>query len=136
MIPRNRPHTQNYSETLLYKDEVFAFIGAAIEVHRQLGSGFLESVYEEALIIELGVRQIPFVSQPKLNIYYKENPLTKVCIPDLLIFETIVVELKAVDQLTNREVAQVLNYLKATKLRLGLLVNFGKEKLDWQRIIL
>jgi len=136
LIPRNRPHTQNYSETLLYKDEVFAFIGAAIEVHRQLGSGFLESVYEEALIIELGVRQIPFVSQPKLNIYYKENPLTKVCIPDLLIFETIVVELKAVDQLTNREVAQVLHYLKATKLRLGLLVNFGKEKLDWQRIIL
>lgn len=93
-------------------------------------------MYEEALIIELGVRQIPFVSQPKLNIYYKENPLTKVCIPDLMIFETIVVELKAVDQLTNREVAQVLHYLKATKLRLGLLVNFGKEKLDWQRIIL
>lgn len=93
-------------------------------------------MYEEALTIELGVRQIPFVSQPKLNIYYKENPLTKVCIPDLMIFETIVVELKAVDQLTNREVAQVLHYLKATKLRLGLLVNFGKEKLDWQRIIL
>ena len=136
MIPRNRSHSLNYSETLLYKDEVFAFIGAAIEVHRQLGSGFLESVYEEALTIELGVRQIPFVSQPKLNIYYKENPLTRVCIPDLMIYETIVVELKAVDQLTNREVAQVLHYLKATKLRLGLLVNFGKEKLDWQRIIL
>jgi GxxExxY protein len=121
---------------LLLKDEVFAIYGAAIEVHRELGPGFLEAVYQEALEIELQSRGIPFEAQKPLPIYYKGRKLKKEYIADLICYGQVVVELKALNQLSKKEEAQVLNYLKATGLRVGLLLNFGSEgKLERQRLV-
>jgi GxxExxY protein len=122
---------------LLFKQEVYDIIGAAIEVHRTLGSGFLEAVYQEAMEIELASRQIPFRSQVQLPVYYKGTLLTKCYCADLLCFEAIVVEFKAVSRSSGYEKAQVLNYLKATGMRVGLLINFGDPgRLDWERFVL
>jgi GxxExxY protein len=94
----------------------------------------LEAVYQEALEIELSERGIPFVSQKELRILYKGRPLKKTYTSDLVCYEKIVVELKAVDRLTGKDTAQLLNYLKATGLRVGLLINFGNvDKLEWER---
>jgi GxxExxY protein len=119
---------------LLCKDEVYAIIGAAIEVHRVLGSGFLEAVYQVALEIELSSRQVPFDTQRPLSIVYKSHHLQKGYVADLCCYEKIIVELKALDQLSGKEEAQLLNYLKATGFRVGLLINFGsKGKLEWKK---
>jgi GxxExxY protein len=119
---------------LLFKDEAYAIVGAAMEVYNQLGPGFLEAVYQEALEIELTERGIPFVAQKELRIIYKERPLKKTYVSDLVCYDHIIVELKALDRLTGKDIAQLLNYLKATGLRLGLLINFGNaEKLEWER---
>ena len=119
---------------LLFKDEAYAIVGAAMEVYNQLGPGFLEAVYQEALEIELSERGIPFVSQKELRIIYKGRPLKKTYTSDLTCYEQIIVELKAIDRLTGKDTAQLLNYLKAAGLRLGLLINFGNsEKLEWER---
>jgi GxxExxY protein len=121
---------------LILKSEVYSIIGAAIEVHRELGPGFLEAVYQEALEIELRYRKVPFESQKPLHISYKGILLNKEYIPDLLCYNQIVVELKAMDRLSGKEEAQILNYLKATGLRVGLLINFGSlGKLDWKRFV-
>lgn len=121
---------------LLYKDEVYAIIGAAIEVHKELGNGFLESVYEEALSLEMTARRIPYQVQVRLPIFYKGNPLQKEFIADCIAYNKIVVEMKCISRLSNVEEAQILNYLKATNLQLGLLINFGQPgKLDWKRCI-
>ena len=123
--------------SVLYKDEVYAIIGAAIEVHRELGPGFLEAVYQEALEIELSDRHIPFVAQQPLAIHYKQHQLNQRYVPDLICYEKIIVDLKVLKKLSGREKAQILNYLKATGLRVGLLVNFGSQgKLEWKRFIL
>lgn len=123
-------------EELLFKDEVFQIIGAAIEVHKELGHGFLEPVYQESLEIECGLRGIPFESQKRLELAYKGIVLKKEYVPDLICFDQIVVEIKALDRLTSLETAQILNYLKATGLRLGLLINFGSVgRLEWKRFI-
>lgn len=122
---------------LIYKDEVFAIIGAAMEVHTVLGSGFLEPVYQEALEIESRSRDLPFVSQKVLQIRYKEHILKKEYIADLIYFDKIVVELKALDRLSGREESQLLNYLKATGMKVGVLINFGSHpKLEWKRLVL
>ena len=121
---------------LIYKDEVFAIIGAAMDVHNELGVGFLEAVYQEALEMELKSRSIPFTSQPLLPIRYKNILLKKTYIADLLVFEKIIVEIKSIDRLSGIDEAQLLNYLKATGLELGLLINFGADKLEWKRMIL
>lgn len=119
---------------LLFKDEVFVIVGAAIEVHRVLGPGFLEAVYQEALEIELRDRQIPFQSQLKLRIAYKDRWLDKYHITDFLCYDTILVEIKAEKQLTGPDESQIINQLKATKLRVGVLINFGSiGKLEWRR---
>ncbi len=126
----------NYVDNLLLKDEVYAIIGAAIEVHRELGRGFLEPVYQEALEFELSQRAIPFEPQKRIFVTYKNRKLNKEYIADLVCYEKILVELKSMDQLTGREEAQVINYLKATQLPLGLLINFGSAgKLEWKRLI-
>ena len=123
-------------DDILFKSEVYKIIGAAIEVHKELGFGFLESVYQEALERELTSRGIPFEAQQSILIYYKNEPLDKHFIADLLCYKEIIVELKSIPQITLREEAQVLNYLKATNLQLGLLINFGSEStLDWKRLI-
>ena len=121
---------------ILFKEEVFAVVGAAMEVHRELGSGFLEAVYQEALEIELRQRGIPFLSQPQVTIAYKGQTLKKEYMPDLVYHDQIIVELKALDRLSGNEESQLLNYLKATGLRVGLLLNFGSPgKLEWKRFV-
>jgi GxxExxY protein len=121
---------------LLLKDEVFAIIGAAIEVHRELGPGFLEAVYQEAMEIELADRNIPFVAQEPLTIRFKIRILKKRYEPDLLCYNQVIAELKAANQLCSADEAQLLNYLKATGLRVGLLINFGSVgKLEWKRYV-
>ena len=124
-------------EELLYKDEVFKIIGAAIEVHKELGSGFLEAVYQESFEYELAIRDIPFTPQQVLKIKYKNHILEKEYIADLVCFGSILVELKALQKLSPNEESQLLNYLKATGNRVGLLINFGSSgKLEWKRLIL
>ena len=121
---------------LLLKDEVFAIYGAAIEVHCKLGPGFLEAVYQEALEIGLQSRSLPFEAQKPLAIHYKGHKLKKEYVADLICYGQIIVELKALDQLSKKEESQLLNYLKATGLRVGLLLNFGSEgKLERKRFI-
>jgi GxxExxY protein len=121
---------------ILLKEEVYAIVGAAMTVHRELGSGFLEAVYQEALEIELRLRQIAFESQKPLTIFYKGRLLKKEYIADLVCYQSIIVELKALDQLSGKEEAQLINYLKATGHRVGLLINFGNpSKLEWKRFV-
>ena len=122
---------------LLLKDEVFAVVGAAMEVYWQLGRGFLEPVYQEALEIELGRRRIPYEAQKRLGIFYKGQPLKKEYVADLICYGQIIVELKAIERLSELEMAQLLNYLKATKMHVGLIFNFGsRNKLEWKRLVL
>lgn len=121
---------------LILKDEVYAIIGAAIEVHRELGPGFLEAVYHEAFEIELASRKVPFESRRTLTIMYKGRPLRKEYEADLVCYGQIIVELKALDRLSGKEEAQILHYLKATGLRVGLLINFGSHgRLEWKRFV-
>ncbi|MCX6582382.1 MAG: GxxExxY protein [Candidatus Aminicenantes bacterium] len=119
---------------LLYREEVFRIIGAAIEVHKELGPGFLEAVYEEAMVIESNERAIPQETQVRLPIYYKRKRLDKEFIADYIGYGKIIVEFKYIPLLTKIEEAQVINYLKATGLEVGLLINFGsKGNLEWRR---
>ncbi len=121
---------------LLYKDEVYAIYGAAIEVHRELGHGFLEPVYQEALARELATRGIPFEKQKELRIAYKGELLDKTYQADFVCYGKIIVELKALSQLGGPEKAQVINYLKASGFELGLLLNFGAVgKLERERLV-
>jgi GxxExxY protein len=121
---------------LLCKDEVYAVVGAAMEVYNELGAGFLEQVYQEALENELAGRGIPFEAQKELQIRYKGRFLKKTYQADMIAFGKVIVELKALDLLTSREESQMLNYLKAAGLAVGLLINFGAEgKLEWKRLV-
>ena len=121
---------------LILADETYAVTGAAIELHRTLGPGFLEKVYQEAMQIELRARGIPFEAEKPLDISYKGQSLTQKYYADLICFGHIIVELKAINQLSGREDAQLLNYPKATGLRVGLLFNFGSHgKLERKRLV-
>jgi GxxExxY protein len=121
---------------LILKDEVYRVVGAAIEVHKVLGSGFLEAVYQEAFAIELSENDISFKSQTALKIGYKGHQLQKEYIADFTCFDSLIVEIKSLSVLTGREEAQVINYLKATGYKVGLLINFGSiGKLEWKKIV-
>ena len=121
---------------LLYKEEVYELVGAAIEVHKELGPGFLESVYEEAMVLESNKRQIPHQTQVRIPVCYKGQKLSKEFIADYVGFGKIVVEFKCIPKLTNVEEAQIIHYLKATGMHVGLLINFGSHgKLEWKRYI-
>jgi|SRR4030095_10306630 GxxExxY protein len=121
---------------LVLKDEVYQIVGAAMDVYYQLGRGFLEPVYQEALEREMRRRSIPFQSQQPLTIYYKNEPLEKEYVVDFICFEQVVIELKALDRLSTKEVAQLLNYIKATRHPVGLLINFGSPvRLEWKRYV-
>lgn len=121
---------------LIFKEEVYGVVGAAMEVHRALGAGFLEAVYQEALKIEFTERGIPFLKEAVLNVNYKGRVLDKKYVADFICFSEIIVELKAMDAIAPEHTAQVLNYLKATNKKLGLLINFGAPSLQYKRIIL
>jgi len=128
--------SQKIVPDLLYKSEVFAIIGAAMEVHRENGYGFSESVFQECMELELASRQMPFAAQQERPILYKGKQLKKTCLADLVLYDKIMVELKALDKLTSREEAQVIDYLKVSRHQLGILINFGAPSLEWKRIVL
>jgi GxxExxY protein len=122
---------------LIFKEEVYAIVGAAMEVYWQLGHGFLEPVYQEALDIEFRQRRIPFQAQEEIVIYYKGEPLKKKYEADFICYGKIVIELKALEGLCGRDVGQLLNYMKATRFNVGLLINFGSSvKLEWRRYVI
>ncbi len=121
---------------ILLKEEAYAIVGACFEVYNHMGCGFLEPVYQECLEIELELRGIPFVSQAELKLRYKDRTLKKKYEPDVMCFDKVIVEIKAVSELTDEHRSQVHNYLKATGYRLGLLVNFGAHgELVYDRIV-
>lgn len=122
---------------LILKEEVYQIVGAAMDVYYQLGRGFLEPVYQEALEVELGRRRLPFEAQCRLTIHYKGQPLTKLYVADFICFGQIIAELKVCERLTGTDEAQILNYLKATQKHVGLLFNFGSPvRLEWKRYVL
>ena len=113
--------------------ETFAIIGAAMEVHRELGHGFLEAVYQEALAIELTARKIPFQREVPLSVAYKGQKLACSYRADFVCYENVLVELKAISQLTGADEAQVINEMKATGMQRALLINFGAPSLEYKR---
>jgi len=121
---------------LLYKEEVYEFIGCCFEVHKNLGKGFLENVYKDALSYELQRAKIPFEKEKKFEIRYKEIILSHYYYSDFIIYDKIVIEIKAQENIIGEHYKQLLNYLAASKMKLGLLVNFGEESLKFKRVIL
>ena len=118
------------------KDQrTYKVIGAALEVHKELGCGFLESVYQEALSREFAAQGIPFKAQPVIEIQYKGEPLEKKYQPDFICYNEVIIEIKAISSLTGLEESQIINYLKATKLKVGLLLNFGSKSLEHKRFV-
>jgi GxxExxY protein len=106
-----------------------------MKAHRELGPGFLEAVYEEVMIVELRKAGILFESQVQIDIYYEGKKLDKKYRADLIIDGKVLVELKGVSKLTEVHDAQMINYLKATRLKVGLILNFGRSSLEWKRIV-
>ncbi len=120
-------------QDFLFKDECYKIVGACMEVHRTLGCGFLEAVYQEALAIEFQHQGIPFEREKEFDITYRGFVLPRTYKVDFLCYGQIIVELKALTQFTSDNTAQILNYLKASDLRVGLLINFGSHSLQHQR---
>ena len=133
-VTNHERHEQH--EKVLFRDESYAIQGAIFEVYRELGCGFVEAVYQEGLAIEFRRRQIPFDQQFEIGLSYKDVRLAQRFRVDFVCFSSILVEIKAAKSLDDAHRAQILNYLKASGLRLGLLVNFGHyPKLEYERIV-
>ncbi len=115
-----------------YDQELYGIIGAAMEVQNEMGEGFLELVYHDALNVELGLRGIPYETEKPIAITYKQKPLERVYKADLVCYGNIVVELKSVEKLKAEHTAQLLNYLKATGMPMGILINFGEKPLRYK----
>jgi GxxExxY protein len=124
------------NESLIMKDEAYAIVGAAMEVHSTLGPGFLEAVYADALALELETRGIHFEREVPMTVSYKGTKLSHTYRADFIVFGKIILELKAIKSLGDAEKAQAINYLKATGQPLAILLNFGASKLDWTRLVL
>ena len=120
---------------LLSKKEVFQIVGCAIEVLNTLGHGIVEKPYENALVVEFRLRNIPYRQQPLFDVLYKGNKVG-LFIPDLIAFDAVVVDTKVIDRITDHERGLMLNYLRITKLRVGVILNFKHAKLEWERIVL
>ena len=133
----HNPNELGSANRFILKDESYAVIGAALDVYYKLGRGFLEPVYQGALEVEFQLRDIPFASQVDLPIVYKEFTLKKTYRADFVCYESIIVEIKALSALTPVDWAQLMNYLKASRLRVGLLFNFGSvPRMEHRRIII
>jgi GxxExxY protein len=122
-------------EKLLAKEEVFQIVGCAIEVLNTLGHGLLEKPYENALVVEFGLRKIPFRQQPVFDVLYKDQKVG-LFVPDLITFDAVVVDTKVIDGITKHERGLMLNYLRIANLRIGVILNFKHAKLEWERIVL
>jgi GxxExxY protein len=134
-FPEPEQVRQASDNKLLFKNEVFQIVGCAIEVLNTLGHGLIEKPYENALVVEFGLRGIPFRQQRSFDVLYKGQKVG-LFIPDLIAFDTIVVDTKVIDQITDHERGLTLNYLRITGLRVGVILNFKHRKLEWQRIAL
>jgi GxxExxY protein len=120
----------------IFKDQGYKLMGAAFEVYNDRRYGMAEEVYQESLEIELEIREIPYSAKQELSCFYKGRELRKRYVPDLFVYGSLVVELKAVTQLTSEHEAQLINYLRLTKRPVGYLINFGhKDTLEWKRMI-
>jgi GxxExxY protein len=122
-------------DKLLFKEEVFQIVGCAIEVLNTLGHGLVEKPYENALVVEFGLQSIPFQQQPSFDVLYKGYKVG-LFVPDLIAFNAVVVDAKVIDRITDHERGLMLNYLRTTKLRAGVILNFKRAKLEWERIVL
>jgi GxxExxY protein len=120
---------------LLFKNEVYQIVACAIEILNELGHGIVEKPYENALVVEFGLRAIPFRQQPVFDVLYKGNKVG-LFVPDLIAFDTIVVDAKVIDRITDHERGLMLNYLRITRLRVGVILNFKHRKLEWERLVL
>lgn len=120
---------------IIYKEESYKIIGTCMKVHAELGAGFLEAVYQEALEKEMIRLKIPFVREKKLKLYYNNEELKKYYKADFLCYDEIILEIKALDYVYAKANDQLRNYLKATNLRLGVLINFGQPSLSYKRIL-
>ena len=125
----------NEGRNLLFKEEVFQIVGAAMEVLNELGHGLHEKPYENALVVEFRLREIPFRQQPNYDVLYKGHKVG-LFVPDLIVHSAIVVDAKVIDRITDIERGQMLNYLRITKLRVGVILNFKNPKLEWERLVL
>ena len=123
------------NEKLLFRDEVFQVVDCAIEGLNTLGHGIVEKPYENALVVEFGLRKIPFRQQPAFDVLYKGEKVG-LFISDLIAFDSIVVDTKVIDRITDHERGLMLNYLRITSLRVGVILNFRHRKLEWERIVL
>ncbi|HPR60909.1 MAG TPA: GxxExxY protein [Prolixibacteraceae bacterium] len=122
-------------ENYLYQEECSKIIKACFEVQNNLGHGFLEAVYQEALMHEFNLSEIPFEKEKRLDVYYKQIKLNKYYIADFICNDKIILEIKALDAIHDDHISQVLNYLKATNFKLGLIINFGTPKVQIKRVI-
>jgi GxxExxY protein len=122
-------------DKLLLKQEVFQIVGCAIEVLNALGNGLIEKPYENALVVEFGLRNIPFRQQPSFDVLYKGHTIG-LFVPDLIAFDSVVVDTKVIEGITNHERGLMLNYLRITNLRVGVILNFKHAKLERERIVL
>ena len=125
----------NPDNKILLKDEVYQIIGSAIDVLNELGHGFHEKPYENALVVEFGIRKVPVKQQATYEVVYKGQNVGTF-IPDLICFDQVVVDTKVIDRISDVERGQMLNYLRITKLRVGVILNFKNPKLEWERIVL
>jgi GxxExxY protein len=125
----------NKSEVLLLKSEVFQIVGSAIEVLNGLGHGLVEKPYENALVVEFLLRNIPFKQQRSFDVLYKGRRVG-LFVPDLIAFDSVVVDTKVIERITDHERGLMLNYLRITGLRVGVIINFKHRKLEWERIAL
>jgi GxxExxY protein len=126
-------HTND--DKLLFKEEVFQIVGCAIEVLNTLGHGLVEKPHENAVVVEFGLQSIPFQQQPSFDVLYKGYKVG-LFVPDLIAFNAVVVDAKVIDRITDHERGLMLNYLRTTKLRAGVILNFKRAKLEWERIVL
>lgn len=127
-------HKEYNEANLLFKEESYQIIGAAMEVHRELGCGFVEPIYQEALEKEFILRKIPYEREKELTVNYKGNLLTKTFRADFICYNKIILELKAVKEFSDEHYAQIYNYLRASRMDLGLLINFGTASIEFQRV--
>ena len=132
---KSQPQMDTNEHKFLLKKEVFQIVGCAMEVLNTLGHGLLEKPYENALVVEFRLNGIPFKQQPRFDVIYKSVRVGEY-VPDLIVFDQIVVETKTIDRIADLERGQILNYLKISQLRIGLILNFKRPMLEWERLVL
>ncbi|MBI2947733.1 MAG: GxxExxY protein [Verrucomicrobia bacterium] len=122
-------------DDILFRDEAYALVGCALDVLNGVGHGLHEKIYENGLVVEFKLRNIPFDQQQRFDVNYKNVKIGEF-IPDLIVYGSIVVDTKVIDRITDHERGQMMNYLRITKLRLGVILNFKHAKLEWERIVI